>query len=81
MSVSTLREFFLWSFVIGYAMLIIWWLTVLLKWAWPYDLCAKWFGISRERVNEINFAGLVVTKALVLVLFLIPFLALSFVGK
>ena len=79
MSLIAIRQALLWCAVINYAILIFWWLTVVLKWDWPYDLSARMFKIPRERVDAINFAGIVFYKAAIILFNLAPLIALYIV--
>jgi hypothetical protein len=75
MSISEFREVLLWCFVINYALLILWFL-ISIFWSFPYDLCAKWCKVSRERINELNFLALILYKAAVILFVLVPLIAM-----
>lgn len=81
MTLQNLKEALLWCFVINYGILVFWFLTVVLHWEWPYDQSAKWFGIPREKVNAINFAGIILYKAGIVLFNLVPYIALSVVMR
>jgi len=75
MSIQTVREALLWCFVINYAIMIIWFLTIIFCGS-LYDLCAKWFKVSRQRVNDFNLIGLIAYKVIVIIFNLVPLIAL-----
>ncbi len=79
MTMQNIRDFLLGCLIGNYALLIIWWLTVILHWDWPYEMSAKWFGIALEKVKTVNFAALVLYKMAIILLFLVPFLAITVV--
>jgi len=80
MSLQNLRDTLLWCFIINYGVLIFWTLTVVLHWDWPYELSAKLFNVPREKVNSINFTGIVIYKSVNICFFLVPYLALLIVN-
>ena len=81
MTIQVVRDTLLWGAVINYVVLIVWFLTVALHWEWPYAASAKWFGISREKVNAINFAAFCLYKGGIVLFFLAPYIALLIATK
>lgn len=75
MNVQSFREILLWCFVINYGLLIFWFVTTI-YWGGLYDLCAKWCKVPRERINELNFLGIILYKAAVILFVLVPLIAL-----
>lgn len=76
MDLSTLKSFFLSCFIANYLILVFWWLTVIMHWDLPYTFSAKSFGISRERVMELNFQALILYKVGIVLFNLVPLVAL-----
>ena len=65
------------SFLISYAILIIWFLISLFAPDCLYRLNTKWFTISRKEYDLINYGGMAFLKILNLVFFLCPYLAIK----
>jgi hypothetical protein len=80
MTTASLRAALLWCSIINYALLILW--SVLLRYptGWIYQLSARWFRVSREQFDNVNFLGLVFYKVLVILFNIVPFLALCIIG-
>jgi hypothetical protein len=47
---------------------------------WIYGLHSKWYPISPEQFNAVNYAGIAFYKILVLVFNLVPYIVLRFIG-
>ena len=65
------------SFLISYAILIVWFLIFLFAPDCFYALNTKWFAISRIEYDLINYGGMAFLKILNLVFFLCPYLAIK----
>jgi hypothetical protein len=80
MTVTALRAALLWCSIINYILLIFW--SVLLRFptGWIYQVSARWFRVSREQFDNVNFLGLVFYKVLVILFNVVPFLALYIIG-
>lgn len=80
MNLETLKAFFMWCSIINMALL---WLSFALciKCAdWAYAMHSKWFNISRVSFNTVIYAFLGLYKTLVIVFFIIPWIALCIIG-
>lgn len=66
--------------VINYGILILWFLVFVLARDWIYGMHSKWYPISSEQFNAINYAGIAFYKILVLVFILVPYIALRIIG-
>ena len=75
MSIQTAKDLLLWCLVINYAIMIFWFLTIIFC-GGLYDLCAKWFKVSRQRINDFNLMGLILYKVVVIIFNLVPLIAL-----
>ena len=80
MSIEVVRSALLWCTFLNYALLLVWVLLYTLPHNWLYRLWAKWFRLTLEQFDAINFAGIVLYKAGILLLNLVPFVALRIVG-
>jgi len=66
-------------FVLGYVLLIIWIGVFLLAGDVLYRLNGPLFGVSQHEMNLMHFYGIVFVKCLVLLFFLIPYIAIRLV--
>jgi hypothetical protein len=80
MSIEVVRSALLWCTFLNYAVLLVWFLLYMLPHNWLYRLCAGWFRLTLERFDAINFTGIVLYKAGILFLNLVPYVALRIVG-
>ena len=80
MSIEMARSALLWCTVINYAVLLIWFLLCALPHAWLYRFWGRWFGLTTERFDTINFAGIVLYKLGIILFNLVPLVALYLVS-
>jgi hypothetical protein len=80
MSIDVARNFFLWCAVINYLVLMVWFLLIVSPHQWLYRLWGKWFPLTAEQFDVINFAGIVLYKLGILLFNLVPYVALRIVG-
>ena len=80
MSVDVLRNFFLWCAVINYLVILVWFLLLVAPHQWIYRLWGKWFRLTTEQFDTINFAGIAFYKVGILLFNLVPYVALRIVG-
>ena len=76
MNLDTLREVLLWSLVINYGVLLIWFAAFTLAHDRLYRLHSRWFAVSRETFDALHYGGMAVYKVGALLLNLAPLLAL-----
>jgi len=81
MDVSSLKVFLLWSLVINYIILIVWFGAFVFARGWMYRIHGRWFRIPQEQFDAIHYTGMAVYKIGILLLDLTPLLALVFIGK
>ena len=76
MSIATLREAMLWSLVINYGVLLIWFAAF----TWGHDrlfrLHSRWFQMYRETFDALHYGSMAVYKIGILLLNLVPLVAL-----
>ena len=80
MSMEMVRSFLLWCTVINYAVLVVWFLVYRLAHGWLWRRWGRWFRLTEEQFEVVNFAGMAVYKVGVLLLNLVPCVALYIVG-
>lgn len=80
MSMEMARNALLWCAVLNYGLVVVWfWLYVLAR-EWLYRLWGRWFRLTAEQLDTINFAGIVLYKVGILLFNLVPYVALRIVG-
>lgn len=80
MSIAIVRNVLLWSTFINYGCLVFWVVLMVAPHGWMHRLWGRWFGISDERFDTIQLAGIVLYKLLILVFNLVPYIALRIAG-
>ena len=80
MSVETVRQVLVWCAAINCLVLLIWFLLFALPHAWLYRIWSRWFALTREQFDAINFGGIVLYEIGVLLFNLAPYLALRIAG-
>ena len=80
MNIDTLREAVLYCTIINLGFLAFWGLLSLLPHEWMYRLVGRVFRLSAERLDAINYAGILLYKLAVLLFNLVPYLALRIVA-
>jgi hypothetical protein len=79
MNLETLRNALLWCGIINYALLLLWAaLTVLAPGLVRWN--ARWFGLSTEQFNAIQYGLMVLYKLLIILFNLVPYIALRIVA-
>ena len=76
MTVEALRDMLAWCTVIDYIILLIWFFLIVFAHDWLYRIHSKWYKISREKFDEIHYAGMALFKIGILLFNLAPYLAL-----
>jgi len=80
MSIEVARNVLLWCAMINYGMLIVWFLFFLLPHEWLYRFYGRWFHLTVEQFDAINFAGMVLFKIGIMLFNLVPYIALRIAG-
>lgn len=80
MSLEVVRSTLLWCAVLNYLVMLFWFLLFVLPHRWLYRICSRWFPLTSEQFDVINFSGIVLYKVAILLLNLVPYLALRIVA-
>jgi hypothetical protein len=64
-------------FVIGIVFMIIWVIMVMGVPDWAWQMHGKLFDLSREQVARVHYAGMLITKVGIFMLFLFPYLGIK----
>ena len=81
MDLSTLRDVLVWSLVLNYGILLVWFVMFSLAHDAVYRLHTRWFRLSRETFDALNYGGMAVYKIGVLLFNVAPLLALLIIGR
>ena len=76
MTIEIVRGALLWCTVINYAVLLIWFLLLVLTHKWIYRVWRRWFQLTAEQFDALNFGGIILYKLGILLFNLVPLLAL-----
>ena len=76
MNHSILSQFLLYSLIIIYIILLIWFLTFICAGAFLRKLHGRYFNLSDQTFDAIHYAGMAMYKIMILLLNLVPFIAI-----
>ena len=80
MSIAQLQEFLIWCAGINYAILLVWFAVFCLAHDWLYRMHSRWFKLSVEMFDALNYAGVAVYKIGIMLFVLVPLIALLLLG-
>jgi hypothetical protein len=80
MTLEVIRSTLAWCTVINYGLLIFWFLFFKFAHDWTYRIHNKFYNISIDNFDTINYSGLAFFKILIFTFNLVPYLALRIVG-
>jgi hypothetical protein len=80
MSIELARNVLLWSTVINYAILLVWFLVFMLAQDWLRHLHGRWFRLSDDQFDALHYAGMSIYKIGILLFNLVPCLVLTLLG-
>ncbi|HLA94133.1 MAG TPA: hypothetical protein VK612_00325 [Pyrinomonadaceae bacterium] len=78
MNLETIQHFLLWSTIINYVILVIWFAAFILARETLYRLHTKWFRLSSEAFDAVHYGGMAVYKIGIMLFNLVPLLVLCF---
>ncbi|MGB7069431.1 MAG: DUF6868 family protein [Pyrinomonadaceae bacterium] len=80
MNAETLRSFFAWCSVIDIGILLVWFSIFMFAHNWASRVSERWFGLSLDKFNSINYMGIMLFKVGIYLFNLVPYLALRIIG-
>ncbi len=80
MSIETIRNWLFWCSIINYGILLVWFLVFVAAHDFIYRLHGRWFRLSVEQFDALNYVGMTIYKIGVLLLNIVPLIALWIVG-
>jgi hypothetical protein len=81
MDIRTLRSVLVWSAVINYGILLVWFLVFISAHDWMYLLHSRWFRLSVEQFDMLHYAGMSIYKIGILLLNVVPWIVLHFCDR
>ena len=81
MDVNFFKEFFLYSFIFNFAVLIFWFLLMVFGADLIFNKHQQFFKISREQFNGINYMLIGAFKLANFTIFLAPYMALRIISN
>ncbi|WP_366044328.1 DUF6868 family protein [Methylomonas sp.] len=80
MSVHTLTQFLLYSMLLNYGLVTLWFLAFHFARGRIYALHSRWFSIKREQFDGIHYLGMAIYKIGIMLFNLVPYIALRLVS-
>ena len=80
-TILVLRAMLMWCFIINYVLMMIWGLMFMFGRSWMNRLLTKLVSLPAEKLDEIQFTGIVFYKLAIVVFNLVPWLALVIIEK
>lgn len=81
MTIEALKQFLAWSTAINYGVLLTWFLVFTLAHDWVYRMHTRWFRLSVEAFDALNYGGVALYKVGIVLLNLVPLLALCIASR
>lgn len=81
MSLQEIRRFFLWCTITNYGVLLLWFLIFLVAHDWLKQLHGIWFNLTPDQFDALHYIGMAIFKIGIILFNLVPFIALSIVGR
>lgn len=76
MSLDQLQAFLFYCAAINYAILLLWFVVFVFAHDWLYRQHTRWFQLTPQAFDALNYAGVAVYKIGIILFFLVPALAL-----
>ena len=80
MSIDVLRQFFMWSSIVSIAFMVATFPIVTFGGDFVHRLHSRWFSMTREQFGLIMYGFIGILKIIVLIVFVVPFLALTIIS-
>jgi hypothetical protein len=79
MFTSELASFFAYCTLINYSVLLLWFVVFRLGHDWLHLMHGKWFDMTEQQFDLINYCGMGLFKLFILIFSLAPYIALSII--
>lgn len=81
LDLESLRQILLWSLVVNYAILLVWFGVIAFAHDWVYRLHTRWFRLSPETFDALHYGGMAAYKVGVLLLNVAPLVGVLVAGR
>lgn len=76
MTLESIRTLFLWSALMNYGIVLLWFSMFMMAHDWMYQMHGRWFRISREQFDAVHYAVMAIYKVGILLFNVVPYVAL-----
>jgi hypothetical protein len=76
MTIVELKAFLLWSTLINYSILLVWFGMFVFAHDWLFRMHTRWFRLSAEHFDALQYTGIAIYKIGIILLNLVPLIAL-----
>lgn len=76
MTVDQMQDFLIWCAGINYAILLVWFGVFCFAHDWLYRMHSRWFKLSTEMFDALNYAGVAIYKIGIMLFVVVPLIAL-----
>lgn len=66
-------------FLVGIALLLVWFFAILIAGDWIISVNTRWFNIPRQQIEVVHYAATALLKIAIIIEFLIPYVCLRIV--
>ncbi|WP_347454756.1 DUF6868 family protein [Acinetobacter thermotolerans] len=73
------RQFLLYSLLINYGILMLWFLLIVFARNWVKRIHGQWFQLSDTTFDAIHYGGMAMYKIGILLFYLVPFITLCLI--
>lgn len=73
------RQFLLYSLLINYGILVLWFLLIVFARNWVKGIHGRWFQLSDTTFDAIHYGGMAVYKIGIFLFYLVPFITLCLI--
>lgn len=80
MTISELKDFLLWSTAINYCIVLVWFAAFVYAHDWLFRMHTRWFKLSAESFDALNYAGVALYKIGIVLLNLVPLITLYIIS-
>lgn len=80
MSLAQLANALGWCALINYAVLMVWFILLLVLRDWTYSIHTRWFRLNRDTFDLVHYAGMGLFKLFIWMFNLAPYIALRIIG-
>jgi hypothetical protein len=80
MAIDHFQPFLIWCAGINYAILLVWFGVFTLAHDWLYRMHSRWFKLSVETFDALNYAGVAFYKIGIMLFVMVPLIALLVVN-